>query len=150
MPLNIRLTSEEWSKLNQLLTSGSFNKIDAIKQVKHAHLHRVPDPHSFNGQGWRSDVGLKEAKEAVEHYMSSRGMKNSDGSEPWSGGEPSARIVPFQPIRRIVIDMGEGEVEVDMDGMSLKFLRTMTTLKLDDLAKLVDLYNRVRDWEKTL
>jgi hypothetical protein len=64
--------------------------------------------------------------------------------------EPAGRIVPFQPIRRIVVDMGEGEVEVDMDGMSLKFLSTMTTLKLDDLAKLVDLYNRVKDWEKGL
>jgi len=147
MSFNIRLTSEEWSKLNALLKEGPVNKIAAIKLVRDAKLHHTVDPVTGHT---RPGVGLKEAKEAVEHYMSSRGMKNSDGSEPWSGGEPSARIVPFQPIRRIVIDMGEGEVEVDMDGMSLKFLSTMTTLKLEDLAKLVDLYNRVKDWEKGL
>jgi hypothetical protein len=147
MAFNIRLTSEEWCRLNELLRFGAVNKIESVKLVKAAKQHQEADP--ITGQ-LRSGVGLREAKEAVEHYMSSRGMKNADGSEPWSGGEPSARIVPFQPIRRIVIDMGEGEVEVDMDGMSLKFLSTMTTLKLEDVSKLVDLYNRVKDWEKNL
>jgi len=146
--VNIRLNAEEWSHFNALLKEGPVNKIAAIKFVRLAKLHQVLDP--VTGQ-FRAGVGLREAKEAVEHYMTSRGMKNADGSDPWDRSmEPSGRIVPFQPIRRIVVDMGEGEVEVDMDGMSLKFLSTMTTLKLDDLAKLVDLYNRVKDWEKSL
>jgi len=148
MSLNIRLNAEEWAKLNALLKEGPVNKIAAIKLVRDAKLHHFVEPVTGHT---RAGVGLKEAKEAVEHYMTSRGMKNADGSSPWDlSVEPAGRIVPFQPIRRIVVDMGEGEVEVDMDGMSLKFLGTMTTLKLDDLAKLVDLYNRVKDWEKGL
>ena len=148
MSFNIRLNAEEWAKLNALLNEGAFNKVAAIKLVRDAKMHQTVDP--ITGHT-RFGVGLKEAKEAVEYYMTSRCMKNADGSDPWyHNAEPAGRIVPFQPIRRIVVDMGEGEVEVDMDGMSLKFLSTMTTLKLDDLAKLVDLYNRVKDWEKGL
>ena len=146
--MNIRLNAEEWAKLNALLKEGAVNKIAAIKLVRDAKLHHFVEPVTGHT---RPGVGLKEAKEAVEHYMTSRGMKNADGSDPWyHNTEPAGRIVPFQPIRRIVVDMGEGEVEVDMDGMSLKFLSTMTALKLEDVWKLVDLYNRVKDWEKGL
>lgn len=143
----IRLNAEEWSHLITLLKGGAINKIEAVKHVRGAKLHQTVDP--ATGQ-WRCGVGLREAKDAVELYMSTHGMMNVDGSDPLHGRTSSAHIIPFQPIRRIVVDMGEGEIEVDMDGMSLKFLSTMTTLKLDDVAKLVDLYNRVKDWEKSL
>jgi hypothetical protein len=143
----IRLNAEEWSHLITLLKGGAVNKIEAIKHVRSAKLHQGVDPVTGHT---RSGVGLKEAKEAVELYMSTHGIMNVDGSDPTQGRTSCAYIIPFQPIRRIVVDMGEGEIEVDMDGMSLKFLSTMTSLKLDDVAKLVDLYNRVKDWEKSL
>ena len=83
--------------------------------------------------------------------MTSKGMLNADGSIPWSGpGEPDGKLVPIQPIKRIVVDMGDGEIEVDMDGMSLRFLSTMTTLRITDVQRLVDLWQRVKDWEESL
>ena len=71
MSFNIRLTSEEWSKLNALLKEGPVNKIAAIKLVRDAKLHHTVDPVTGHT---RPGVGLKAAKEAVEHYMSSRGI----------------------------------------------------------------------------
>ena len=42
---------------------------------------------------------------------------------------------------------GGGEIEVDMEEMSLRFLSELTTLKLTDVQRLVDLWQRVKDWE---
>ena len=142
----IRLTPSEWSALNAELEQGPAGKIPAIKIARNAKAHQITDPHSGRVS---SRIGLKEAKEAVEFYMTSIGYPSADGSLPWTGGEPSARLVPFQPIKRIVVDMGGGEVEVDMEEMSLRFLSTMTTLRISDVQRLVDLWQRVRDWEES-
>jgi len=143
----IRLTTAEWSAMNAELAKGPVGKIPAIKIVREAQGHRFTDPSTGNT---RVGVGLKEAKEAVEYHMTARGLMNSDGTPPWRGGEPSGRLAPMQPIKRIVVDMGDGEVEVDMEEMSLRFLTAMTTLKLTDVQRLVDLYQRVKDWEDDL
>ena len=141
----IRLTPAEWSSLSAELATGPIGKIPAVKIARDALNHRITDPATGNT---RAGIGLREAKEAVEYYMTSKGMMNADGTVPWSGpGEPSGKLVPLQPIKRIVVDMGDGEIEVDMEGMSLRFLSTMTTLKLSDVQRLVDLWQRVKDWE---
>ena len=59
-----------------------------------------------------------------------------------------SRIVSKNPIKRIVVEMGDGEVELDMEGMSLKFLMGMTTVGLSEVASLCDLYKRIADWEE--
>lgn len=144
----IRLTPTEWSALTAELAKGPSNKIAAIKLVRSAAAHQYTDPSTGNSL---SGVGLREAKEAVEHYMTSKGMMNSDGTPPWRGpGNPAGKLVPMQPIKRIVVDMGDGEIEVDMEEMSLRFLSTMTTLRITDVQRLVDLWQRVKDWEESL
>ena len=143
----IRLTPTEWSAMNAELVKGPVGKIPAIKIVRDAAAHRYTDPSTGNT---RAGVGLREAKEAVEHYMTSKGMHHPDGTLQWTGpGNPAGKLVPMQPIKRIVVDMGDGEIEVDMEEMSLRFLSTMTTLRISDVQRLVDLWQRVRDWEES-
>ena len=142
----IRLTTSEWSALREEIRAG--NKIAAIKIAKAARAHQQLDP--VTGKLF-SGVGLREAKEAVEFHMHSIGLINADGTPCWvEGRQPEGRLSPDQPIKRIVIDMGDGEVEVNMEEMSLRFLSTLTHMKLTDVQRLVDLWQRVKDWEESI
>ena len=148
--LEIKLTAVEMATVMTLLNESSGggygNKIEAIKVVRAASRHSVPD--SFDPSKMRSGIGLKEAKEAVELLMSDLGMRTPDGTPALRPSNPSARVVPFQPIRRIVCDFGGGEIELDMEGMSLKVLSGLNdTVRIKDALALVDLYKRVKDWE---
>ena len=142
----IRLTPSEIAKVNDLLKGGYINKIAAIKVVRGASRHTYAPIDGISST--RPGVGLAEAKDAVEVYMAERGMLHSDGTPCLPPPNPRARIVPFQPIKRIVVDMGSGEVEVDLDGMSLQFLGEMNKIPLSEVVALVDLYNRVNEWAK--
>jgi hypothetical protein len=145
----IKLNPAEWAEVNTELAKGSAGKIPAIKIARQAKAHQIVDPQTGRVS---AGVGLKEAKEAVEHYMTANGMHHPDGSLQWSGpGEPSAKLVPMQPIKRLVCDFGEGEVELDMDGMSLRVLSGLNgAMRIQDALALVDLYKRVKDWEDEL
>ena len=81
--------------------------------------------------------------------MAERGMLTSDGTPCIAPANPRGRIIPFQPIQKIIVDMGSGPVEVDLDGMSLQFLGEMNRIPLSEVAALVDLYNRVNEWVKS-
>lgn len=144
--LTIRLTPSEIAKVNDLLKGGYVNKIAAIKVVRDAKRHTYT-PNDGTGIT-RSGVGLAEAKEAVELLMAERGMLTPEGKPCVAPSDPRARIIPFQPIQKITVDMGSGPVEVDLDGMSLQFLGEMNRIPLSEVAALVDLYNRVSEWVK--
>lgn len=144
--LSIMLTATEMKTVMTLLEGGYSRKIDAIKVVRSASRHATPD--SFDPTKMRTGVGLKEAKEAVELLMADLGIIGSDGTPAPRPSNPSARIVPFQPIKKIVCDFGEGEIELDMEGMSLRVLSGLTnTVRIKDALALIDLYKRVKDWE---
>lgn len=146
--IKIMLTAEEMSQVKTLLDDkkdgGYANKINAIKVVRDASRHRTIDP--FSGKE-RPGIGLKEAKEAVEALMADRGMTTADGTPAVRPASPSGCIVPFQPIRSITVNMGGGDVTVDMDELSLKFSEGLTSLPLSDVKRLFDLWQRIKDWE---
>jgi len=144
-PLRIRLNPAEFSKLNELLTPGNVRKIDAIKLVKEAARHKQLD--SLSGK-LISGVGLVEAKDAVEDLMAERGILGLDGLPSPRSANPRGRVTTFQPIKKIVVDMGSGEIEVDLEGMSLQFLSQMNKVPLSEISALVDLYNRVKEWSE--
>jgi hypothetical protein len=139
----IKLTADEWKRILEEVKEPT-GKITAIKSVRQARLHRV-----VNEAGeYRSNISLLEAKEAVEFQMDAMGLRNPDGSRIWSGAkDPIARMAPFQPIRRVVCDFGSGEVEMDMDSVSLRILSDMGSARIEDITSLLNLYKRVRDWE---
>lgn len=149
--MQIHLTSDEIFQVNELLAGGFNNKIPAIKVVRAAERHRIPgvlNPLTGTVTG-TSGVGLREAKEAVEVLMAERGMKNADGSPYLAPAAPVARIAPLQPIRRVICNFGDGEVELDMDGLSLSILKAGNKLGIDDLRSLLNLWDRVKSWEDT-
>ena len=143
--LKIMLTATEMNQVKALLDGGYRNKIEAIKVVRDASRHQTAD--LFDPSKMRSGVGLKEAKEAVETLMADMGMKHPDGTPALRPANPTGCIVPFQPIRSITVNMGGGDVTVDMDEMALKFSEGLTSLPLSDVKRLFDLWQRVRDWE---
>ena len=137
-PKRIRLTAAEMSRLREiLLPSGAGSKIDAIKHVRGVSLHLVDNVTGGKAFG----IGLREAKDAVEDYMHRMGMADQRSTAPY------AVIVPHQPIKRIVCDFGEGELELDLEGMSLRILSDMGSARIEDITSLLNLYKRVRDWE---
>ena len=142
--LKIMLTATEMNQVKALLDGGYRNKIEAIKVVRDASRHQTTD--LFTGKE-RAGVGLKEAKDAVESWMADNGMKTPDGTPALRPVSPTGCIVPFQPIRSITVNMGGGDVTVDMDEMALKFSEGLTSLPLADVKRLFDLWQRVRDWE---
>ena len=146
--LKIMLTAGEMDQVKQLLTDktggGYAYKINAIKIVRDASMHRKID--EFTGKP-RAGVGLKEAKEAVEVWMADNGMITADGTPALRPTSPTGCIVPFQPIRSITVNMGSGNVTVDMDEMALKFSEGLTSLPIADVKRLFDLWQRVKDWE---
>ena len=145
------LMATEWGLLNAALAAG--DKIPAIKTVRDAERHRKPSaPNPLlthtAGRTWAPGIGLKEAKEAVELLMAERGMKHSDGTPCLPPLNPAARVVPCQPIKRIICDFGEGEIELDLEGMSLRILTGLNgSMRIADVMSLVDLYQRVKGWE---
>lgn len=141
----IMLTATEMGSVNELLAGGYTNKIAAVRVVRDASRHQAPD--LFDPTKMRAGVGLREAKEAVEVLMAQRGMVWSDGTPCVAPSNPSAYIVPFQPIKSIVVNMGGGDVTLDMDELSLKFSEGLTSLPLSDVKRLFDLWQRIRDWE---
>ena len=149
----ITLTAGEWREVNDLLAAGYHNKIPAVKVVRTAERHRYPGtPDQTTGiASMCNGIGLREAKEAVEVLMAERGMKHTDGSPCTAPSAPAARLGPAQPIRRIVCNFGEGEVELDMEAMSLRVLTGLNgSMRIQDALALVDLYKRVKDWEEEL
>jgi hypothetical protein len=143
--IKIMLTATEMGSVNELLAGGYTNKINAIKLVRNASRHSTPD--LFDPTKTRAGVGLKEAKEAVELLMAQRGMLHTDGTPCITPPNPSAYIVPFQPIKSIVVNMGGGDVTLDVDELSLKFSEGLTSLPLADVKRLFDLWQRIKDWE---
>ena len=149
----ITLTAGEWREVNDLLAAGHHNKIPAIKVVRAAERHRYPGtPDPTTGIApMCNGIGLREAKEAVEVLMAERGITHPDGSPCTAPTAPAARLGPVQPIRRVVCNFGEGEVELDMEAMSLRVLTGLNgSMRIGDALALVDLYKRVKDWEDEL
>lgn len=148
----IKLTASEWRTLEELLKEPYLNKINAIKHVRAASRHRVPSHLGIGGvPQYSSSIGLAEAKDAVEVLMAERGLRDAEGKPFPMLAAPRAKVVPFQPIKRVVCDFGEGEVELDMDGMSLRILSGLNaSITISDTLDLIELYKRVKGWEDEL
>lgn len=146
--LKIMLTAGEMNQVKALLNAGMGggykNKIDAIKIVRDASRHRTTD--LFTGKE-RNGVGLKEAKEAVEVLMADMGMVTGDGTPALRPANPAGCIVPFQPIKSITVNLGSGDVVVDMEELSLKFTEGLTSLPIADVKRLFELWQMIKDWE---
>lgn len=157
--MQIRLTPTEVRRLNEILDEGGVTstatKINAIKFVRLARFHqKATNPAAVAAStavpSTYSNIGLAEAKDAVEEWMAERGMTDGEGNPLPHLAAPRGRIVPWQPIKRIVVDMGSGEVTLDLDELNLRFAQGLTTMPLEEVKRLFDLWEMIKGWEDAL
>ena len=134
----IKVSKIQLATIDNYLRQGL--RIDAIKAIRETYRQPPTPGHSMG----ITSIGLKEAKDAAER----RWNEMNFGDPIILSANNVSRIVSKNPIKRIVVEMGDGEVELDMEGMSLKFLMGMTTVGLSEVASLCDLYKRIADWEE--
>jgi hypothetical protein len=145
--MDIKVNTSQLAAIDEHIRNG--RKIDALK-----HLRSTDQPPGTDQFGHRlpSRIGLKEAKEAVERREWELDIHAADpetGQTMRRGRtDGGSKIIPRQPIRRIICDFGDGEVELDMDGLSLRSLMGLNgSIGINDALELVDLYNRIKEWD---
>ena len=86
-----------------------------------------------------TSCGLKEAKLAVERLAVNIGVhSHRDYKDAVSSG---AAIVCGPAIKKLVVNYGDSDIEVDLEGMQLRALMEMSAIGLDacrDILTLVD------------
>ena len=116
-----RLDSKTYNEVLEELRAT--RKISAIKLYRHA-----------------TDCGLKEAKYAVERIQ----HEKFDGFSSPGAFAPKTIVGPI--IKRLILDYGQGEIELDIEGMQLRALMDMQAIGLDacrDMLDLVDILSAI-------
>ena len=109
-------------------------KIKAVKHVRDnstLYINGIASPHR---------PGLREAKEAVEHAFGLRDFSKV-------GRGPIAILSSSPRIKRVVIDCGDGELELDLDGLQLRLLEGLDALPLGVIAPALELMQTLRDFD---
>lgn len=78
--------------------------------------------------------GLAEGKAAVERI---------EGRQP-----DGPLLLPFLEIKSMVINTGDGEVTVDLEGLQLMGLMQLERLGLEECRRILDLVERIEDWHR--
>jgi len=80
-----------------------------------------------------STLGLKEAKDAVERLQ----HEEFDGHYP-NAVENASSIMSGPRIKKMVVNMGGDDIEVDLEQMQMMALMDMQRIGLDECAMLLD------------
>ena len=123
MILKVKKTT--YKQVLEYLDSSAPKKIAAIKAV-------------------RADAkcGLREAKEAVEHLAFVKGFSN----HPTKTDE--YKIYTGPTIKKLVVDYGTGDIEVDVETMELRALMEMQTIGLDACVDILDLISVLKAFDE--
>jgi hypothetical protein len=118
----IRVTVEDYKKIIDDLKEQ--RKIAAIKKVREV-----------------GGVGLKEAKHAVERLQYEK-----CGEDQWKSLANSSvhKIVCGPAIKKIVLDYGNGDIEVDLEGLQMRALMEMQYVGLDVCRDILDLVDALK------
>lgn len=121
IPPNVR------KQIVEHLSKGNPEKIAAIKKLR-----------SHGGQG-KERLDLRTAKMAVERLQDELGVS----SFPKARTEGLA-ILSGPIIKKVVVDFGEGEVEVDIEQMQLKILSQLSFIGLDACGHILELVQTIK------
>lgn len=113
-------------------------KIMAIKYVRQNGNAVPANPDLANP----SHPTLGEAKDAVEMLVD---------SYPWDNlnRPPRAVIGAGFKVKKLVVDIaGEGEVELDLEGLQLRFLQDLDSIGLSEVQHLLELTEYIRGWQR--
>ena len=111
----MRVSAPAYTLILEHLQAGK--KIAAIKALRAAN-----------------QSGLKEAKEAIERLQDEQGTN----SYPHAA-KAGAKIVVGPVIKKLTLDFGEGDIEVDLETMRLMTLMQMQKIGLDACGEILDL-----------
>lgn len=148
--MQIKLSNGQLNAVDNFLRQ--HKKIDAIKFVR--DTGRAPPPATAPfGTVSPSTVSLKDAKDAVDHREWHIGCRYDNdalmGSARRGVEHADSQLVLRQPIRRIICDFGSGEIELDVDGLSLRVMSGLNgSMKIEDALELIDLFKRIKDWDE--
>ena len=123
----------EFFRLDSKVYNEVLDEIRAGKKIRAIKLYRVA-----------TDCGLKEAKYAVERIQHEK-----FGGAPVGNHAPKTIVGPV--IKRLILDYGQGEVELDLEGMQLRALMDLQAIGLDacrDMLDLVDTLTAISDGRK--
>ena len=110
----------DFKVLNEIkndLDNSSPKKIAAIKRLRSA-----------------TQLDLRTAKYAIERLQ----------QEEFGGTYPQAmiegrKIITSPLVKRIIIDMGDGEIEVDLEGLQMRALSDLQVIGLESCGHILDL-----------
>ena len=122
----LRVTTPVYKDI--LSNIGNGNKIAAIKVLRHA-----------------TNVGLKDAKWAVERlaYEKYGGKRKPSKS--------ALKVISGPIVIKVVLDYGDGPIELDVEGMQLKALTDLQCVGLGECAHmlgLVDVFEAISAGKK--
>ena len=123
----IQVAVDDITTCRELVSGGK--KIQAIKHLR--TTGRVVDGSTHNKSG---APGLRQAKLGVEFLASAH-----DGSE--------VIVVPEYRVKALKITGPEGELEVDVETLQLKFLTHIEQFGLYEVARLIELVDFIRQWQ---
>jgi len=120
----LRVKRTTYKKLLSLLQPSNPKKIAAIKAVRS-----------------ETKCGLREAKEGVEKFMYDNNLSNHAVST-----EHRIQCGPF--IKKIVVDYGQGDIEVSIESMELKALQELQSIGIDECADILSLVSVLKAYEE--
>ena len=93
--------------------------------------------HAIKAVRKHSDCSLREAKDAVDLYQ---------GKITESAAR--ACLMALWKVKKITVQQSDGgDVEVDLEGLQLKFLQEMPVIGIDEVGELLDLVAFIRKWQ---
>ena len=136
MQRKIILTSE-----GRRLVEAAVKEDRKIQAIKACRLHgKIFPPDNTRAQP--DSVGLKEAKQAVEHAY----FNNQDHPRSIT---PCAVLSAGFKIKKLVVEVaGEGDVELDVEEMQMRFLQELKSLGLDQVQHLLELTEYIKVWQR--
>tara|TARA_A100001037_G_C15115631_1_gene621243 strand:- start:1423 stop:1884 length:462 start_codon:yes stop_codon:yes gene_type:complete len=118
----IRVPAKILNDIKDELNNG--RKISAIKLCR--------SNGKINGGG---SIGLKEAKLAIERFEDSLGLKSYPNH-----AQQAAHLIQAETfIRSITLDLGGGELTVDLEQMEMRALMGLDSMGIEEVARVLDL-----------
>jgi len=116
---------------------GTSKLIETIKIIRASNLNDPPP-------------SLRATKFTVEMY--SDALSKGENPDPQNHHNPEVfEIRVFNPIKAITVNMGNGDIVMDLNEMSLKFIEGLGKGEnIQSIAKLIELYNLIKNWEDSL
>lgn len=117
----LRVSAECLNKLKELMDVSKPQKIAAIKLLRS-----------------ETKCGLREAKIAIEKHFPGK-YNHPPQADAYS-------IVPLVTIKSITVDMGEGDVTVDLEGLHMLTLMNMNNIGIDEVRRIIELHDLIVSW----